>query len=75
MSAPALARPPTFTTDSFVEVDIDPSELEDAGWVYVGKGDDPTTETLADLIHDWHDREHPEPWRTCGHELCRAVTR
>ena len=66
-------RPPTFTTSEFVEVevDIDPDELEKAGWVYVGKGEDaPTTEHVLDTVMRWHDDNHDGPWRWCQHELC-----
>lgn len=67
-------RPPTFRTEAeaWVEVDIEPSELEEAGWVYVGKKgkDAPTSEQVIDIVQKWHDREHPGPWRWCDHALC-----
>lgn len=72
-------RPPRFTAYKEVQVDIDPADLERAGWVYVGKGD----ETPADLatsaeqveakVRNWHDDEHDGPWRWCTHVLCDDV--
>jgi hypothetical protein len=68
-------RPPTFRTEveTWAEVDIEPSELEAAGWVYVGKKDGkdaPTSEQVIDTVIRWHDDNHADPWRWCQHDLC-----
>ena len=76
MSASRAARrsgAPIFATYAEVEVDIDPSELERAGWVYVGKKDEPTTERVIDVVMRWHDDNHEGPWRWCRHDLCDAL--
>lgn len=78
MSAmPQAKRPPYFTTYAECEVDVDPSELERAGWVYVGKDKDdaPTTESVLDTVIRWHDDNHDGPWRWCSHDLCDSLRR
>lgn len=76
MSAMAAARkrPPTFTVSEYVDFDIDPTELEEAGWVYVGTSEDgqeqPSPTTVLDAVVAWHERAHDGPWRWCSHELC-----
>lgn len=64
---------PTFTTYTEVEVDIDPSDLERAGWVYVGKDDKPAPEQVIDTVMRWHDDNHEGPWVWCKHDLCDAL--
>lgn len=68
-------RPPTFRTEveTWAEVEIEPSELEEAGWVYVGgEGKDatPTSEHVIETVMRWHDEVHDGPWRWCQHALC-----
>ncbi|MGH1563083.1 hypothetical protein [Mumia sp. DW29H23] len=71
----AEKRPPRFSTTvniDYVDVDVDASELEEAGWVYVGEGH-PTTDSLIDVIRRAHDDEHDGPLRWCQHTVCKAV--
>jgi hypothetical protein len=66
---------PFYTT---VEVDVDPHDLEEAGWRYVGRGadkdeddDTPTDEEVLEVVMRWHiTDEHDLPWRWCRHPLC-----
>jgi hypothetical protein len=67
----AVKRAPRFLT--YAEVDIDPEDLEREGWRYVGKDDGPGAETVMDTVRRWHDREHPDPWAWCQHDLCDAL--
>ena len=70
-------RVPRFSTTATADVDIDPEELEEVGWVSVGtdgelrRSDDEWTV----LIRRNHDDEHEGPMVWCRHELCMAVTR
>lgn len=76
MRVEGAKRPPYFSTYTEVEVDIDPTDLEAAGWIYVGKGkdgDQPTTDQVIDVVVRWHDDNHSLPWRWCDHELCDAL--
>lgn len=66
------SRPPTFTTYSEVEVDIDADELEDAGWVYVGKGQ-VSSAGAFEIVRAWHDEAHEGPWQWCGEQPCDAL--
>lgn len=71
-----VRRAPTFSTTEFVDIDIDPEELERAGWVYVGKkGEDAAlpTQIVLDVVRGWHDRTHPDPWRWCSEEPCDTL--
>lgn len=65
-------RPPRFTWSEYVDIGIDPEDLEAAGWVYVG--DDPAAPPLnqyvIDVVMRWHDSHHPGPWRWCDDDLC-----
>lgn len=75
MNAVAAKRPPTFTTytEVEVEVDIDPEYLEREGWVYVGKDKGPSTQSVLQVVEQWHNDSHDGPFRWCSHELCDAV--
>jgi hypothetical protein len=70
---------PTFRSSfsEYVDIDVDikPSELEEAGWVYVGKGDGFTasSKTVLEVVRAWHDREHPTAWPWCDVEPCRDL--
>jgi hypothetical protein len=75
MSTATKTRPPTFTTYTEVEVDVEPRDLERAGWVYVGKDKGPTTETVLDKVRRWHDDNHADAWINCRHALCGEVNR
>lgn len=71
-----MKRPPTFTTEvtvDYVEVTIEPDELEDAGWVYVGENEVPSFDHVVDVVRDFHDDEHPGPWRFCENPPCARV--
>lgn len=74
MRTESTKRPPMFTTYAEVEVDVDPEDLERAGWVYVGKkkGQDVevTTEHVLTTVRRWHDDNHDGPWMWCSHDLC-----
>lgn len=73
MSAMAHAkRWPRFSTYTEVDVDIEPEDLQRAGWVYVGDDTEgeASTERVIDVVHRWHDDHHDGPWRWCQHELC-----
>lgn len=76
-AAVKVKRPPMFyhTETVDVDVDIDPEDLEAAGWVYVGKdGDEPlSTEHVLDAVRRWHDDNHTDPWIVCFHPLCREL--
>jgi hypothetical protein len=75
-AAPVRKRIPTFYTSVDVDVDIDPQELEDAGWRYVGKEDDaagPSTQTVLDVVRRWHDDTHAGPWQWCNEEPCDTL--
>lgn len=71
-------KPPPFHTEAeeyvTVDVEIDPSELEDAGWVYVGKNEAlPPTEHVLDVVKRWHDFNHEGPWQFCFDPLCSEL--
>lgn len=74
-------RPPTFSTYVDVDVDIDPEDLEAAGWVYVGKGKDdtpqqpPSESRVLSVVKQWHDDYHDGPWRWCRHIVCDDLRR
>lgn len=74
MSAvPIRKRPPYFYAE--VSVDIDPHDLEAAGWVYMGKGSDEgesfvPDDRVIDVVRRWHDDNHDGRWMWCNHELC-----
>jgi hypothetical protein len=56
-----VKRAPTFTTSEYVDVEVDPEDLEAAGWVYVGKQGDGVTAssgTVLDVVRAWHDEIH-----------------
>lgn len=69
-------RAPVFVTYTEVDVDVEPEDLERAGWVYVGKGNAApldaitTTERLLIAVESWHNDEHDGPFRWCAHGLC-----
>jgi hypothetical protein len=77
MTTPAKKkRSPYFTTE--VDIEIDPHDLEEAGWVFVGDKDDkPLTPSEGDAIRStvrrWHDQAHPDAWRFCFLEPCRDI--
>jgi len=82
MSAqPKEKRPPYFYTTAEVDVDISPSDLEEAGWVYVGTGGKdgqkpPIPEGRFEaLIREFHEDEHNGPMVWCRHDLCMEVVR
>ena len=65
-------RPITITTE--VDVDVDPDDLEDAGWVYVGDGPTPKErDRTFGVILAWHDEVHPDPLKVCDEQPCRAL--
>jgi hypothetical protein len=78
---PARKRAPYFTTYTEVEVDVRPEELERAGWVYVGKGEDDTklvdalssAEEVTERVRRWHDDTHPGVWQWCQERPCRDL--
>jgi len=78
-AAPSSKTAPTFTTSYSeyvdVDVDIEASELEDAGWVYVGSanGDSATSHTVFEVVRSWHDRVHDTAWPWCTEEPCRDL--
>ena len=60
------------------EVEIDPYDLEQEGWVYVGDGSSPkdmTTkvEALTGVVHRWHDDNHPGLFQWCAERPCVDV--
>lgn len=65
-SAPTMSSKaaPTFSTSfsEYVDIDVEikPSELEEAGWVFIGKSDGPSvsSETAVEVVRSWHDRVH-----------------
>lgn len=78
MSALAkAARAPKITTTTAVEVELDPDELMDAGWVYFGRDarNAAAALRLKDLVGENHRDEHDGPMIWCRHALCMAVTR
>ena len=70
-------RIPTFTTSEYVDIDIDPEELEAAGWRYVGDEKDGqpviAEEKALDIVHRWHDDTHDGPWQWCAEEPCDSL--
>lgn len=76
---PAKGGSPAFTTevnvDTYVDVTIEPEELEEAGWVYIGDGNQPldVLPTALALIRKWHNDTHPGPARWCSEPLCKSV--
>jgi hypothetical protein len=66
---------PRFTTYTDVEVDIEPDELERAGWVFVGKDADPPREAAVDAVRRYHDVAHDTSWRFCQIEPCYSLNR
>lgn len=80
---PKAKRAPTFYTE--VEVDVDPYELERAGWRYVGKDADgksvesddeeTTVEEVAEVVMEWHRDAHDMPWQWCSEEPCDSMRR
>ena len=74
MRAEKKKRPPTFSHYVDIDVDIDPEDLERAGWRYVGKDDDDADalpdETVLDVVERWHCESHDGPWRFCDDSLC-----
>lgn len=72
-SAQRKARAPRFSTYVDVEVDIEPEDLERAGWVYVGKGDVVATDTAVDVVREWHNEAHEGPWQWCAEQPCDAL--
>ena len=79
MSAATLTkRPPIFSTYVDVDVDIDPEDLEAAGWVYVGTKDKdnpgapPTTDHIIDTVRRWHDGRRAR-WKQVCARLIRVL--
>lgn len=81
-AAQKVSRAPHFSTYTEVDVEISPEDLEQAGWVYVGA--EATKDGFADpriiheseaveIVHRWHDEEHPMPWMWCDHRPCKDV--
>lgn len=64
--------PPTYTTEveAWVEVEIEPEQLEEAGWVYVGTDELPTTEHVLNIVRRWHEDVHSGPFRWCTERPC-----
>lgn len=53
---------------------IQPEELAQAGWIYVGASSD--LDKAWDIVRDWHDKAHwPVRWQFCDHELCARIRR
>lgn len=68
-------KPPAFRTEHeeyvYVDVEIEPDELEEAGWVYVGEQEKyPPTEHVLEVVRRWHDYNHEGPWQFCTFPLC-----
>jgi hypothetical protein len=77
-AAKSKSSAPPFRTEVYVEsyedVEITASELEEAGWIYVGKGKSiPSTQTVLDVVRRWHDDTHDGPWQWCQHDLCDTL--
>lgn len=77
MNATARSRStaPYFTATIDTDVDIDPEDLEAAGWVYVGSQTkpEPVSKLLAERIERWHDENHAGAWPWCVDEFCRDI--
>lgn len=82
-SAPARKRPPNATAYIETEVDISPEDLEQQGWIYVGKREQGLNAIGAtvyrensdavEIVRAWHDREHTAAWVFCDHDPCRSL--
>jgi hypothetical protein len=68
-------RPPIFTVYEKVEIEVDPRDLERAGWRYVGdeNTDVVTEENAVDVVRRWHDETHPGPWQWCEAQPCDTL--
>jgi hypothetical protein len=80
----ARTKIPSFKTvaceEVEIEVEIDPDDLIDAGWVYVGEGStrDPLVRMgLLDAVSSLHRQAHPRQALDpvlCHEEPCRSLT-
>lgn len=55
------------------EVEIDPYDLEQEGWVFVGKdGKPPATvvDEVMETVQRWHDEAHELPFMWCTERPC-----
>lgn len=77
LAARKSKRPPTHYHSEYVDIDIDPEDLERAGWKYVGKDGDegeamPERKAL-DIVRDWHNETHEGPWQWCPEQPCDTL--
>lgn len=63
--------PPTFYTSVESHIEIDPEELIEAGWVWRGETTD--TDQIYAILHAWHNRAHPGPFRFCAADPCSTL--
>ena len=56
-----------------VDVELDEDELNSAGWIYVGKGNTFSGESLRDAVEEWHNDSHDGAFRWCGNTVCREA--
>lgn len=80
MTGAARTSPPSYAAYVETEVDIDPADLEAAGWRYVGAADDTPSDAASELervcstIRSMHDEDrHAGPFRWCTAKLCRVA--
>ena len=59
--------------DVDVDVELDEEELNSAGWIYVGKGNTFSGESLRDAVEVWHNDSHEGAFRWCEHTVCREA--
>lgn len=56
-----------------VELERDKDELSSELAAYEMGEDVNDASELADVIYDWHQRDHADPWAVCPHPVCRQT--
>lgn len=55
------------------EVEINPADLEDAGWVLAEDATPDLENRLLLIVRAWHDDAHAEAWPWCTQQPCRDL--